>query len=277
MKGRRRRRDGDGLSEGGRRTLQTEKLALLGFSAGYLLIAFFTTDMRVRYISPIIPPLVILAVLGFQNLFEMAGGERGGQAVTPWRALLTLGVLVLFSLNGSYIFQLFGKVNPIPYISGQVTREAYITQRRPEYPAIAFVNRTLPQDARILSIFLGNRRYYFDREVLSDLALVQTALADAASPEDLLRSLKSRGVTHLVVGSALFNNWVAGNLSPSQKALLARLLQRKDAGAFHGKRARCFRAAIGHGCRVDGHVVHRPLRSRRRGRREIFSFFPSCL
>jgi hypothetical protein len=78
-----------------------------------------------------------------------------------------------------------------------------------------------------LSIFLGNRRYYFDREVLFDLALVQTALAGAESPEDLLRSLKSRGVTHLVVGSALFNNWVAGNLSPSQKTLLQ--------GFFNGK------------------------------------------
>ena len=141
-------------------------------------------------------------------------------------------MLVLFSLNCGYIFQLFGKVNPIPYISGQVTREAYITQRRPEYPAIAFVNRTLPQDARILSIFLGNRRYYFDREVLSDLPLVQTALADAANPEDLRRSLKSRGVTHLVVGSALFNNWVAGNLAPTQKALLQRFFNEKTRVLF---------------------------------------------
>ena len=58
--------ESDILSGGVRGTLQTEKLALLGFSAGYLLIAFFTTDMRVRYIAPIIPPLVILAVLGFQ-------------------------------------------------------------------------------------------------------------------------------------------------------------------------------------------------------------------
>jgi hypothetical protein len=224
--------NGSGFSDGGSSTLKSEKLALLGFSVGYLLIAFFTTDMRVRYISPIIPPLVILAVLGFQNLFEVAGGERGGQALTPWRALLTLGVLVFFSLNGGYIFQLFSKVNPVPYISGQVTREAYITQHRPEYPAIAFVNRTLPQDARILSIFLGNRRYYFDREVLSDLPLVQTALADAANPEDLLRSLKNRGVTHLVVGSALFNNWVAGNLSPSQKVLLQGFFNEKTRALF---------------------------------------------
>ena len=134
--------------------------------------------------------------------------------------LSMIGVLVLFSLNFGYIFQIFNKVDPVPYLRDQVTREAYITQHRPEYPAIAFVNRTLPQDARILSIFLGNRRYYFEREVLFDLTLVQSALTEAVSPEDLRRSLKSQGITHLVVGSALFNNWVAENLAPSQRSLL---------------------------------------------------------
>jgi 4-amino-4-deoxy-L-arabinose transferase-like glycosyltransferase len=225
--------ESDVLSERLRRTLQTEKLALLGFSAGYLLIAFFTTDMRVRYISPIIPPLVILAVLGFQNLCEMtSGGDRQAQNRTPWRTLVIFGVLVLFSLNGSYIFQLFGKVDPVPYISGQVTRDAYITRHRPEYPAIAFVNRSLPQDARILSIFLGNRRYYFEREVLFDLALVQSALTAAASPEDLRRSLKSHGVSHFVVGTALFNNWVTENLSPSQRSLLQGFFNEKTRVLF---------------------------------------------
>jgi hypothetical protein len=212
--------------------LQTEKLALLGFSAGYLLIAFFTTDMRVRYIAPIIPPLVILAVLGFQKLCEITGGGKDAQTHTPWRSVVIFGVLVLFSLNLGYIFQLFGKVDPVPYISGQVTREAYITRHRPEYPAIAFVNRTLPQDARILSIFLGNRRYYFDREVLFELELLQTAVAEAASPEDLRRSLKSRGITHLVVGSALFNNWVAENLAPSQRLLLQGFFKEKTRVLF---------------------------------------------
>jgi hypothetical protein len=224
--------DSDSPFEGGWHTLQSEKLVLLGFSAGYLLIAFFTTDMRVRYIAPIVPPLVILAVLGFQNLCEMAGGGRDAQPRSPWWKLSIFGVLVLFSLNFGYIFQLFGKVNPVPYISGQVTREAYITQHRPEYSAIAFVNRTLPQDARILSIFLGNRRYYFEREVLFDLALVQTALTEAISPEDLLYSLKSRGVTHLVVGIDPFNNWVAGNFASSQKALLQRFFNEKTRRLF---------------------------------------------
>jgi hypothetical protein len=162
----------------------------------------------------------------------MTGGVKHVQTRTSWRTLVILGVLVLFSLNGGYLIQLFGKVKPIPYISGQVTREAYITRHRPEYPAIAFVNRTLPQDARILSIFLGNRRYYFEREVLFDLALVQSALTEAASPEDFRRSLKSRGITHMVVGSALFNNWVAGNLAPPQKALLQRFFNEKTRVLF---------------------------------------------
>jgi hypothetical protein len=220
-------RESDILSVGERSTLQAEKMALLGFSAGYLLIAFFTTDMRVRYIAPIIPPLVILAVLGFQNLLKITGERKDAQVRSYWWNLSMLGVLVLFSLNFGYIFQLFNKVDPVPYLRDQITREGYITRHRPEYPAIAYVNRTLPQDARILSIFLGNRRYYFDREVLFELKLLQIAIAEAASPEDLRRSLKSRGITHLVVGSVLFNNWVAGNLAPPQKRLLQRFFNEK--------------------------------------------------
>ncbi|MDZ7597859.1 MAG: hypothetical protein U5J82_06135 [Desulfobacterales bacterium] len=91
-----------------------------------------------------------------------------------------------------------------------------------------------------MSIFLGNRRYYFDREVLSDLALVQTALADAANPEDLLRSLKNRGVTHLVVGSALFNNWVAGNLSPASKGVACNASSTKRRRRFSWKTGTLF-------------------------------------
>jgi hypothetical protein len=68
--------------------------------------------------------------------------------------------------------------------------------------------------------------------VLFDLTLFQSALTEAVSPEDLRRSLKIQGITHLVVGSALFNNWVAGNLVPPQKALLQRFFNEKTRVLF---------------------------------------------
>ena len=45
-------------------TLKTEKLLLAGFSVLFILFSFAKTDMRIRYILPIIPPLVILSILG---------------------------------------------------------------------------------------------------------------------------------------------------------------------------------------------------------------------
>lgn len=212
--------------------LKQEKLILLGFAVGYLLLTFFTTDMRIRYISPIIPPLVILAVLGFQNLFRAVGGDDDFQSLKSYQTVAIVGVLLLCSLNGIYIFQLFKKVNPIPYISGEVSREGYISQHRPEFPSVDFANRSLPPNARILSIFLGNRRYYFEREVLFDLPLVQRALNSAQNPEDFLNALKEKGITHLVIGLDLFNNWLNGNATIDQTDLLNRFFKKKTQELF---------------------------------------------
>ena len=48
--------------------LNTEKKILLYFSIVYLLIVYFKADMRIRYITPIIPPLVILSAIGLYQL-----------------------------------------------------------------------------------------------------------------------------------------------------------------------------------------------------------------
>ena len=65
-----------------------------------------------------------------------------------------------------YIHALYLKVDPIPYISGQIDRDSYIKKFRPEYEVIRYANQHLPEDALILGLFIGNRRYYFDKKIL---------------------------------------------------------------------------------------------------------------
>jgi len=58
------------LRKKGRRPFdQTERAVLLAFSALFILFAFFQADMRIRYVGPAIPPLVILSVFGLNRLF----------------------------------------------------------------------------------------------------------------------------------------------------------------------------------------------------------------
>jgi hypothetical protein len=50
------------------RPLEFEKYAMLAFVVLSFIVASFQTDMRIRYISPIIPFLVILSILGLENV-----------------------------------------------------------------------------------------------------------------------------------------------------------------------------------------------------------------
>ncbi len=50
--------------------VRREKKTLLAFSLLFFAFAFFSTDLRMRYIAPIIPPLTILAVYRFEEPFQ---------------------------------------------------------------------------------------------------------------------------------------------------------------------------------------------------------------
>ncbi len=141
----------------------------LAFSVLFLLYAFVTTDMRIRYIAPIVPPLVVLSIIGLHDLLGWIREFTPHKGRMWIQAGVWAGVLALYPAG--YLIDQFDKVKAMPYISGKIDRDAYITQFRPEYPAIRFANQNLPGTARILAIFLGNRGYYFDRDVLFDMKL----------------------------------------------------------------------------------------------------------
>jgi hypothetical protein len=197
------------------------EIHLLGaFSLLYLLFAFFLVDMRIRYIAPIIPPLVILSVIGIQ---EMVGIITSRLSMRLQRlALGAAGVvfLGLLGLNAAYLVDLFGIVDPVSYLRGDISREAYILKHRPEYAAISFANRNLPENARILALFNGNRIYYSDRELVCDNESFRTAVIASRSSADLVRTLKGNGISHLLVRADLFNQWAESQFQAEQKAVL---------------------------------------------------------
>jgi len=194
----------------------------LAFSVLFLLYAFVTTDMRIRYIAPIVPPLAVLSIIGMHDLqghvreFTPRGGRIWVQAGV-WACVLAI-------YPADYLIGQFDKVKAIPYISGKIDRDAYITQFRPEYPAIRFANQHLPSAARILAIFLGNRGYYFDRDVLFDMKLPVPASDTDGSGQSVEALLRRQGITHLLIRYDLFDRWLAA-LTDNDREILARFFQ----------------------------------------------------
>ena len=197
--------------------LQAEKKMWFWFAALFILYAFFQTDMRIRYIAPAIPPLIILSIFGLFRIHQFLARSSSH----PLRPGACIGVAVLAAavliFNGFYIRDQFKRVDPFSFISGRLGRDAYITRYRPEHTVVTYANENLAADAKLLVLFMGNRRYYSDRELVFGQLLFLKIVQNADNSTSIRDSLRQQGFSHLLIRYDLFNSWLGKQLSASQK------------------------------------------------------------
>jgi hypothetical protein len=108
-------------------------------------------------------------------------------------------------------------------MTGQESREAYLTRLLPEYAAFQFVNRELSSTAKIYLLFAGRRAYHCAREYFHDggelPGFLLEAIRSAKEPADIARRIKTRQLTHLLVRDDLLIRFLRDNLDPDQKRL----------------------------------------------------------
>ena len=136
-------------------------------------------------------------------------------------ALIVLIPCFALFLNVYYMADLYKSVDPIPYVTGKVSRDEYIAKYVPEYPALRYINSNLDGRARILFIYTGKRGYYSNRDYLIDdsMSIMKGLIDRAEGPEDISEGLKKRGITHLLVGYKLFGEWMLNNFSEEKQAV----------------------------------------------------------
>jgi len=212
--------------------LSTEKKILAIFSVLFLLFVFFQADMRIRWIGPIIPLLVILSVLGLYEMIAVINDRYSGAARKTIKGFVFVFLTFLVSLNVYYIIGLFKIVEPMSYISGRVGRDEYIEKHRPEYAAINYANHNISDNAKIMCMFLGNRSYYIDREVVFHYNLVSKAIIKKDSPERLFINLKKRKITHLLIRYDLFSKWVEDNYNEREKEVINKFFRKHTSLLF---------------------------------------------
>lgn len=190
-----------------------EKWLFFAFALFYLLYTVFLVEMRIRYLLPIIAPLVILLVYGVHNLYL--------RVARLW--ILIAGVLLLVAWNGVYLARYYKSVSPLDYISGRETREGFLNRMVPDYPAVRYINQNLPASAKIYFIFMGRRGYYCLRDYFHDPGdnpgyLLRTIRA-AQGENGVAVELRERGLTHLLVREDLLRRFLLNNLSPEKLRL----------------------------------------------------------
>ncbi len=202
-------------------SFRREKLIMLCFSILFILIALFTAVFRIRYIAPIIPPLTVLSILGIKNLYGILNGILLRFNKVAGSMIVASLFVICLALNASYIIKLFGKVDPLPYISGKTTRDEYISVYIPEYPALKYINENLPSNSKIFFIYLGKRGYYCDREYIFNLGLLHRTILKANDSQELLAGFRDKSVTHLLVNFPVFKKWIRENCSIEKQELIS--------------------------------------------------------
>ena len=204
--------------------LRGEKKVFLAYAMLFFATAFFSSGVRIRYLSPIIPPLVILSILGVKKTVDSVSGLTYRYSRTIGFAVVFLVVSFALSLNAHYIFSQYGYVNPFGYLSGAVSRDRYIETYRREYPVLRYINENLHHDSKILFIHIGERGYYCDREYILDMNFNRSTLHEivrkSKGSEDILQGITSLGITHLLIRYDIFDRWVRSTFTSREQESL---------------------------------------------------------
>jgi ABC-type sugar transport system permease subunit len=122
-------------------------MILLFFSILFLLYACAQTSIRIRYFSPILPPLVVLSMYGLHNIRSLITENR--RFSEPLKMTIYFAIIaVMLGLNANYMFSRFKQDQPMSYITGKVTRDEYIQAYRPEYASFQYANQNLSKDSK---------------------------------------------------------------------------------------------------------------------------------
>lgn len=194
---------------------QSHRNILVGFAGLFMLFVLFSSDFRIRYMAPAIPAIVVLAVVGIHNLWELVTG-RAVLIRRIVRLLLVVSITAALLYNGAYVISQFAFIKPFDYLSGQVGRDAYVSRYRVEHSVMVYANKTLPENARVLCLSIGDRNYYLNRK--AHLAEDFFDQSKAQSEKSLVEKLRRYGTTHIIRDQDIYLNWSQG-LPPDEKAI----------------------------------------------------------
>lgn len=193
--------------------VKLEKKAMLAFCILFFLFALFQSGMRIRYISPMIPFLVILSMFGLKNIITFSRHHALSRIRISGYLLSVFLVTAMLLYNGKYLLEQFRYVQPFDYISGKINRDEYITRYRPEYPVVQYANKQLQAGSKTLCLFLGNRGYYMDFPHIFDVPTNSNSpfsqlIATSSDATAIQKALLKDEYHHILLRNDLTTSWI---------------------------------------------------------------------
>jgi hypothetical protein len=153
------------------------------------------SSFQIRFVVPVVPLLAVVGAVGW--------------AAVPDRVprMLLAGLLVLQLPPFTPLHEADGWLTttvheiPLGVVVGGESPSAYLSRALPSYAAWSYINRTLPNDALVLTMPLGDTLYAKRCRLYvgSAAAGPATYLADPSDPGYVLEHLRALGATDLLV------------------------------------------------------------------------------
>jgi 4-amino-4-deoxy-L-arabinose transferase-like glycosyltransferase len=151
----------------------------------------------------VLPGLAVFSIVAGFVAVELGRALARGRPSLPVPLALAIVAMAAWTWYSQWTFY-----RPYLYLTGQMTRDEYLSLERPYYPVVRYANDKLPPGSRVL--FVGETLSYGLRVP----ALVETGFAGVTavdlanqtrSPTELARAMLARGFTHVLYNQAAPN------------------------------------------------------------------------
>jgi hypothetical protein len=161
------------------------------------------TSWIARYLVPAYPSLTIVAAYTLTALATRLETKMPALA----RRLPVYTVAMLLATIVAICAASMRQFKSHHFVAGNISRRTFLTVL-PSYQPLDFINRRLPQDARVLSIG-AQMSYGLERPYFADESWFATKwrrlLIQATSLDDVNQQLKAQGFTHILYNPSLFS------------------------------------------------------------------------
>jgi hypothetical protein len=188
----------------------------------YCLLAFLfwaSSAQQIRYLIPLFPFLALMV------------GHTFSYYLNRKFIFLLLSIFITWGLafNGYHIVHDFKRIKPLNVLAGCEDKHAFLARLIPSYEMLRYVNTQLPQNSYILTIYMKNLGYLFNRPFYSDSMFesytIETILNNSETPDDVRTALKEMGFTHILYDISCVFGKIA-TLSEENKTLFLEFQKR---------------------------------------------------
>jgi 4-amino-4-deoxy-L-arabinose transferase-like glycosyltransferase len=189
-----------------------------------LMVFWFTQTQQIRLLTP---AFLFLSIILTAGLRELTGGDAPPNTLPnkQWRRhVVTLVFALGLAFNMHLIIDDWRRIGPLQFLSGSENRHTYLTRHIRSYPLFKAMNESLPDDAKVLFVYMRNFGYLAERDFVSDTFLeahtLKNLLKKDATKEGLAHNMKVQGITHLMFNDAYIFGKDAALTTEEQNALL---------------------------------------------------------